>query len=971
MITENPSLLLPAQQSECDQILVEKYCLPGETTVSEIRHRVAKGLALTDEQESRLYRTLQDGFVPAGRINRAIGAENVSTAINCFVQPIGDCMSGRDASGTVGITDALRQAAETMRRGGGVGYDFSDIRPMGAIVKGTSSQASGPVSMMRMFDSMCTTVESAGSRRGAQMAVLRIDHPDVQLFIDAKRAPDAASLGLPQTEFDRLMKLAGENKAFQAAFQSQFAKFQNFNISVAVTDKFMNAVINDEPFDLVHIAPPTNGSGTTVVCDDGVLRHVYKTVKAVDLWQSIMRNTFNGAEPGVIFIDSVNRENSLWYCEELRASNPCGEQFLPAYGACDLGHLMLSRYVSQPFTRDAKFNWQQFREGVAGGVELLDRVLDVSEWPIPEQQVEAQNKRRIGAGFFALADAMAMLGIKYASPEGVAFAAKVAEELRDSAYLASIELAKKLGPFPFFNAEKYLKPGTFASRLPEHIKDAIREHGIRNSHLLSIAPTGTTSIAFGDNASSGIEPAFALVQKRKVRQADGTTRDDVLLNGAYRLFKTIFGEEANSDVFTTALEISVDDHLKIVEAVAPFIDSAISKTVNVPANYLFEDFEHVYLRGWRSGLKGLTTYRPNNMLGSVLEDANAKKPADLRMDDPDRRIELKSVSSITSALRWPNRPETPQGLPATIYRVPHPAGDFAVTVSHYKNGRNHPVETYVSGNEQPRGLAAIAKVLSTDMRTGDAQWLQMKLDALKKTEADDAFDMVSPVTGKLVRAPSLVSGFALHVEHALNTIDALKNADESMMVNALISKREPLTGPMGSLSWSVDIRNDVTGDKMVMTTKEAKFPDGSIRPYSIWLGGKYPKVLDGLCKVLSIDMRVSDTSWALMKLKKLLAFGEQRGDFLAFVPGEQRQQNYPSTVAYMAAVLIERYRVLGLLKDDLALAHQSHEQVQATAQSNAPGVGNGMFCKTCNTNSMHKVDGCKVCANCGAHGECG
>lgn len=972
MISENQTQLLPAQQEMCDQILIEKYALANESTATEIRTRVAKGLAKTKDQEREFFKVMQGGFVPGGRINRAIGAENVSTAINCFVQPIGDCMSGLDSNGIVGITDSLRQAAETMRRGGGVGYDFSEIRPLGALVKGTSSKASGPVSMMKMFDAMCTTVESAGSRRGAQMGVLRIDHPDVEMFIDAKKAPSADSLGLQKTEFDRLMTFVGENSAFRITFQSHFAKFQNFNISVAVTDKFMNAVVNDESFDLIHSAPPAGSVLKTVVGEDGKVRHVYKTVKAAELWKKIMRNTYDGADPGVIFIDRVNSDNNLWYCEVLRASNPCGEQFLPPYGACDLGHAMLSRYVADPFTSKATFRWKQYRKDVAVGVELLDRVLDVSQWPLPEQQVEAENKRRIGVGFFALADAMAMLGIKYASPEGVSFAAKVAEEQRDAAYLASVELAKKLGPFPYFNAEKYLKPGTFASRLPMHIQDAIRKHGIRNSHLLSIAPTGTTAIAFGDNASSGIEPAFALKQNRKVRQSDGTTKDVVLLNGAYRLFKTICGEDAASDVFTTALEISVDDHLRIVEAVAPFVDSAISKTVNVPGDYPFGDFEHVYMRSWRVGLKGITTYRPNQMLGVVLEDADRKATTDHRVDDPDRRIELKAVSSIASALRWPNRPDTPHGLPATIYRVPHPEGHFAITVSHYKNGRNHPVETYVSGNEQPRGLAAIAKVLSTDMRTGDAAWLRMKLDALKKTQADDAFDMVSPLSGAMVRAPSLVSGFAMHIEHALNSISALDDAGESKMVSALISKSEPLTGPSGALSWSVDIRNDVTGDKIVMTTKEARMPNGSIRPYSVWLSGKYPKVLDGLCKVLSIDMRVSDTSWAVMKLKKLLTFGEQRGDFLAFVPGEQRQQNYPSTVAYMAAVLIERYRVLGLLNDDLALAHQTAHPVSASAnKSTEIGIGNGLFCKSCNTNSLHKVDGCKVCSNCGALGDCG
>jgi ribonucleoside-diphosphate reductase alpha chain len=963
--------LLPAQQEFCDHILRSKYALPGESSVSEIRQRVAKGLATDEKQEKTLLKALTNGFVPGGRINRAIGAQNATTAINCFVQPVGDSMAGHDSNGVVGITDALRQAAETMRRGGGVGYDFSDIRPMGALVKGTGSSASGPVSMMGMFNSMCQTVESAGARRGAQMAILRVDHPDIEAFIDAKKAPDALSMGLAQTEFDRLMKFVGDSKAFAGTFRSAFAKFQNFNISVAVTDKFMNAVVNGEDFDLVHVAPPADASLRTVECEDGKIRYVYRTVKAADIWAKIMRNTYGGAEPGVVFIDRVRQENNLWYCETIAACNPCGEQFLPSYGCCDLGSMILSRVITGAFTSEAKFHWDKFREVVGSAVELLDRVLDVTPWPLPEQEVEAKNKRRIGVGFFALADAMAMLGFKYNSPEAVQFAEQVAREMRDAAYMASVELAKKLGPFPLFIAEKYLRKGTFASRLPEHIQDAIRMHGIRNSHLLSIAPTGTTSMAFGDNASSGIEPIFALNQARKIRNPDGTTREVTLQNAAYRLFKAVHGEDATTDVFTTAMDLSVDDHLKIVEAVAPYIDSAISKTVNVPSAYPFEAFEHVYLRAWKKGLKGITTYRENSAIGSVLQDADRKPDTDVRTDDPDRRIELKTVSGITNALRWPNRPETPQGLPAAIYRVHHPAGDFAVTVSHYKNGRIHPVETYVCGNEQPRGLAAIAKVLSVDMRTGDAQWLKMKIDALKKTQADDAFDMVSPDSGALIRAPSLVAGFAMHIEHALNAIGALGDEGQSDMVSALIAKREPRTGPLGALSWSVDIRNDVTGDKFVMTTKEARMQDGTIRPYSLWLGGKYPRVLDGLCKVLSLDMRVSDPTWAVMKLRKLLSFGEQRGDFLAFVPGEQRQQNYPSTVAYMATVLLERYRMLGLLKDDLALAHESASRNVQNPLGEKSGVGTGMYCSACHTNSRHREGGCYVCKNCGEGGECG
>lgn len=972
MQIENIGALQPQQQEFCDKTLIEKYTLKGETSAIDIQTRVAKGLAVDSAQEALFLKALQSGFVPGGRINRAIGSNTVATAINCFVQPLGDSMSGKDADGNPGIMNALTQSAETMRRGGGVGYDFSLIRPYGAIVRGTDSRASGPVSYMRVFDRMCETVESAGARRGAQMGILRVDHPDIEAFVDAKKAPDFTSLGLPAAEVENLLRMVTAHPAFGGMLRAGIAKLSNFNISVAITDEFMNAVQADGDFELVHEANPGGEDSIKKLCSDGVERFVYKTVKARYIWNKIMRNTYSGAEPGVIFIDRVNDDNNLRYCEKIRAANPCAEQYLPPYGACDLGSICLSRLVRYPFSTEANFDWDAYRELVGIGVEVLDRVLDVSGWPLPEQQVEAMNKRRIGLGFFALADAMAMLNIRYDSQAGVEFASKVAESMRDSAYAASIELAKKHGPFPFFDAEKYLEKGTFASRLPRHLKDAIGKYGIRNSHCLSVAPTGTIAIAFGDNASSGIEPIFALRQIRTKVMQDGSKHDFNVDNGAYRRFQLEHGPAAEPTMFVTAMDMSIDVHLAIVEAVAPFIDSAISKTVNVPADCSFDDFSHVYMRAWQAKLKGITTYRPNVLVGSVLQDADNKAQAsDLRTDDPDRRIEIKDVHEITKALKWPNRPVTPRGIPSVTYSASHPQGDFAVQVGHYVNGRKHPVEVYISGNEQPRGLAAIAKVLSVDMRTGDASWLKMKLESLANTQADDGFDMHDPYTENIVRMPSLVSGFSRLVEHALNEIEALTATGESPMVDALFSKREPKTGPCGAMDWGVDVLNPVTGDDFHMGAKEARMPDGTIRPYSIWLSGKYPRVLDGLTKLLSIDLRISDPSWAVMKLQKLLSFGEQRGDFLAQVPGQDRQQNYPSTVAYMAALLLHRFSVLGLIKDALPKGNSVEQRALPDMASKGPGVGNGMFCNVCFTMSRHRKDGCTVCANCESTGECG
>lgn len=981
MKIENPLALGVAQPQEfCSNLLLEKYARPGETGVHDIQKRVATALAGDDEQRAKFLRTLEAGGVPGGRINSAAGAGLTTTMINCFVQPVGDSMTGKDANGIPGITDALAQAAETMRRGGGVGYDFSRIRPKGAIVRGTASRASGPVSYMRMFDTMCQTVESAGARRGAQMGVLRVDHPDIEQFIDAKKTPDFEGMGLDRAESEALMGMIRNKPGFGWAARQAFATLSQFNLSVAVTDEFMHAVLNDDNFDLVHEVPPADGEGCrTTTSDDGRTLYVYRSIRARDLWNRIMHNTYNGAEPGVIFIDRVNRDNNLRYVEKIEATNPCGEQNLPPHGCCDLGSVMLQRFVRNPFTPEATFDAEAFKAAVHGMVDLLDTVLDKTNWPLPEQGVEARNKRRIGLGYLGLGDAMAMMGVRYGSPESVAFTEYVGTLLRDEAYLASIALAVERGPFPLFDADKYLQDGTFASRLPENIKAAIRKHGIRNSHLLSIAPTGTISMAFGDNASSGIEPIFALRQRRTKIMADGSREAFVLENGAYRLFKLLKGEDAESDVFVTALEMSVDEHLAVLEAAAPLIDSAISKTVNVPSDYPFEDFANVYMRAWKAGLKGITTYRPAPMLGAVLEDAS--KPAvssapDMRTDDPDRRIELKEAGEVLQRLRWPSRPQTPHGIESITYSVRHPKGYFAVVVGHtHVEGRAHPVEAHVAGNEQPRALGALAKLISVDMRTGDGAWLKMKLDSLSNTE-DEPFDLSDPKTGQTVRVPSLVAGFSRLVEHSLDRIGALDVQAETSMVDFLFSRREPKTGPRGAIGWHCDISNPATGDDFVLHVKEVRMPDGSVRPYSIWLSGKYPRVLDGVAKVLSIDMRVSNVQWVLKKLRSLLTFGEHRGDFLAHVPGESRQKLYPSTVAYIAELLIDRYKVLGLtgeeFEQDSAMVADHHcaSGDGAGQHDGAREPGTGMLCPSCKTMNLHKVDGCTIC-ECGYSGGCG
>jgi ribonucleoside-diphosphate reductase alpha chain len=583
-------------QAICEDVLLEKYAKEGESTIADVYARVARGLAsveaphLQADYTQAFFDNMMGGAIGAGRIMSAAGTEIQATLINCFVQPVGDSIQGIDDEGYPGIYEALKQAAETMRRGGGVGYDFSRIRPKGAAVKGTASLASGPCSYINVFDHSCTTVESAGSRRGAQMGVLRIDHPDVMEFISAKRTP---------------------------------GRWNNFNVSVGVTDRFMQAVIEDETWCLVHKATP----GKALLAQGAYLREdgwwVYVASPARDIWQAVMQSAYDFAEPGILFLDRIHQDNNLAYCEKIEATNPCGEQPLPPYGCCDLGPIILPQFVRHPFGLNGPlptFDFDAFVQSVALQVRALDNVLELTHWPLPEQAAEAQAKRRIGVGFTGLGDALVMLNLAYNSQPGRDMASRIARVMRDAAYAASIELAKERGSFPALDVAAYLRAPGFASRLDPQMKEAIAEYGIRNSHLLSIAPTGTVSLAFADNASNGIEPAFSWFYTRKKREADGQIREYSVQDHAWRLYQAMGGDVHRLPAcFVTALEMSAQDHIAMMQAVQPFIDTAISKTVNVPVDYPFEDFKSLYMQAWQAHLKGLATYRPNAILGSVLE----------------------------------------------------------------------------------------------------------------------------------------------------------------------------------------------------------------------------------------------------------------------------------------------------------------------------------------------------------------
>ena len=681
-----------------------------EQTVQDTWRRIAKALSEVETEpkkwETIFYNALTDfKFLPAGRITAGSGTKRNVTLFNCFVMGvIPDSMSG--------IFDMLKEAALTMQQGGGIGYDFSTIRPKGSLVKGIAADASGPVSFMDVWDSMCRTIMSAGSRRGAMMATMRCDHPDIEEFIAAK---------------------------------SDSQKLRMFNLSVLVTDAFMEAVKKGEDWKLIYN------------------NKVYSVIKAADLWDQIMRATYNFAEPGVIFIDRINETNNLSYCEKITATNPCGEQPLPPYGACLLGSINLAKLVEHPFDKNAYLDVSQLEDLVSTAVRMMDNVIEVSQFPLEAQKLEAKNKRRIGLGVTGLADALLMVGLRYGSDEAVKKTEKWMKTIARSAYNASINLAEEKGAFPLFDPEKFIVSGNMI-QMDEDVKKAVNKFGIRNALLTSIAPTGTISLYAG-NVSSGIEPVFAYSYTRKVLQNDGSHVEEEVVDYAVQLWRDKFGNAPFPDFFVSAQNLTPADHVKMQAAAQKWVDSSISKTINCPEDISFDDFKEVYIQAYDTGCKGCTTYRPNEVTGSVLSAGSEEKSASDKEANGD-------IIYMSEPL---DRPST---LDGNTYKLKWPDSEHAIYVTINDiivNDMRRPFEVFINSKnmEHFAWTVGLTRMISAVFRRGgDVSFVVDELKAVFDPRGG------AWVGGKYI--PSILAAIGGVLEEHMMKIGFIKDTDTSL-----------------------------------------------------------------------------------------------------------------------------------------------------------------------------------------------
>lgn len=716
----------------------------GDASVEGTWDRVARVLSLAEPTKNRVqveaeFREALDGFkfLPAGRILSGAGTGRTVTLFNCFVM-------GDVPDDMAGIFDSLKEAALTMQQGGGIGYDFSTLRPKGAEVKGVGADASGPLSFMDVWNAMCQTIMSAGSRRGAMMATMSCTHPDIEDFITAKQ---------------------------------EAGRLTMFNLSVLVTDAFMAAV--DAKADW-----PLRFEGKT-----------YKTVKADVLWNKIMSATYAYAEPGVIFIDRINQRNNLHYCETIHATNPCGEQPLPPYGACLLGSINLAGLVRDPFTDHAHIDEGELAKLTRTSVRALDNVIDISRFPLIEQEREAKAKRRIGLGITGLADALALCKTTYGSDESLILIERWMKALQRAAYLASCELAREKGSFPLFDKEAYLS-GETVHALDSDIRDAIAANGIRNALLTSIAPTGTISL-FAGNVSSGIEPIFALDYRRKVLLPDGTLREEKVVDFAVAAYRTAFGEDASlPDYFVTAENLAPRDHLRVQAAVQKYVDSSISKTINCPEDLSFDAFKSIYLDAYHMGLKGCTTYRPSEVRGSVLTAEPAKTEAQpapsvqpaLPLQAPaPTRFEKDGVVYMSSPLERDNV------LPGFTYKLQWPESDHAMYITLndiVQDGRRRPFEIFINSKnmEHYAWTVALTRMISAVFRRGgDVTFVVEELKAVFDPRGG------AWVEGRYV--PSLLAAIGSVIEQHMIDIGFIAKQNERPITEALQAAAGESAGP--------------------------------------------------------------------------------------------------------------------------------------------------------------------------------
>ena len=690
----------------------------GDADLDATWWRVARALAAPESNPElwagRFQEALRDfKFLPAGRVLAGAGTGRTVTLFNCFVMgAIPDDMSG--------IFEQLREAALTMQQGGGIGHDFSTLRPQGAPVKGVGADASGPLSFMDVWDSMCRTIMSAGSRRGAMMATLRCDHPDIEAFVDAKRDP---------------------------------RRLRMFNVSVLATDAFMTAVKDDADWDLVFAGK------------------IYRTLKARALWERIMRATYDYAEPGVIFIDRVNRRNNLHYCESINSTNPCGEQPLPPYGACLLGSINLAALISNPFTAQARLDVDALERLVPLSVRMLDNVVDVSRYPLAQQEKEAKAKRRIGLGVTGLADALIFCGVRYGSAEAVRLTREWLGAIQRLSYLASADIAAEKGSFPLYDRVNFLA-GETVRGLPEDVRTAIGRYGIRNALLNSIAPTGTISL-MADNVSSGIEPVFAFSHVRHVLQPDGSRREENVEDHALRVWHRLRGNEPPPAAFVDAQTLTPADHLAMQAAAQEFVDSSISKTINLPRDISFEAFKDVYEKAYLLGCKGCTTYRPNEVTGAVLEVKSA---------------ESRAVSALVPAARdsgvvYIAQPlDRPDELPGRTYKIKWPGSDHAIYITIndvVQDARRRPFEIFINSKnmEHYAWTVALTRMISAVFRRGgDVSFVVEELKAVFDPRGGQWME------GRYV--PSLLAAIGGVIERHLVEIGFLAPADQPRITEA-------------------------------------------------------------------------------------------------------------------------------------------------------------------------------------------